>query len=478
MSPTPSPVSLCSENQFEYEVEFFTDRKPEESSWILEYVNGGGILDILKLGDYQLRLHLYYNRGCADYGCFLFSVFDTSSNGLCCTKGMGSYRITTGDKLLAEGHSFERKQIKNFCLARPARSGDDPTPTPTSTPTIGCGDDELEYKIVFKTDLKPDEYAWSFTHDDETLIESVPFMYYKEQYQEYTHRGCVNRQNQCFIFKFYEHGVWGVDGLCCFYGNGFYQIIIEDQVVFTGGNTLADIETTRFCYSPESKSMCDDDKFQYGIIIKTDRYAEESGWLMKNDNEEVIDEVEIGNYRDHDLRRTSFFVHRGCALLGCYSFSMLDSYGDGLHQDEFNYGSYKVIINNDMLVAEGGGSDYFYVETTPFCFHGSTSSSLAAPPSASKSISTETAPPSTIGCDEGFFRYKIELTTDDYAFTISWDLANNSEEIINSVDRMDYFVGWENHVHYGCAPFRNSEGNGVCYTFTIRDSDGNGLCCR
>lgn len=87
VSPTPSPVASCGPNQFEYLFELFTDRKPDQTSWTLEYQGSGGVINSVAAGSYNSMLKKYYERGCADYGCLIFYIKDLGSNGICCEKG-------------------------------------------------------------------------------------------------------------------------------------------------------------------------------------------------------------------------------------------------------------------------------------------------------------------------------------------------------------------------------------------------------
>lgn len=63
----------------------------------------------------------YDFRLCLPYGCYTLLVKDTYGDGICCSYGSGSFRLTriSSGQVLASGGQFTRESRTNFCLQAP-----------------------------------------------------------------------------------------------------------------------------------------------------------------------------------------------------------------------------------------------------------------------------------------------------------------------------------------------------------------------
>lgn len=127
----------------------------------------------------------------------------------------------------------------------------------------------------------------------------------------------------------------------------------------------------------DQNQCCSSGKFKFEVELKTDSYPEETSWTLEDDNENVI--YNASNYTQ-DL---TVHNHHLCLPVGCYNFSIYDSYGDGIkeevvdddtfyynpYDDDFYYdhdnGHYKGIIYGQQRVLLGG--TFFFRATHNFC---------------------------------------------------------------------------------------------------------------
>ncbi len=186
------------------------------------------------------------------------------------------------------------------------------------------------------------------------------------------------------------------DGICCAYGIGDYSLTVDGNEVAAGGE-FGSSEATTFCvgegfgctdttacnYDPDAlidNGVCDfscygctdpescnydadatiDDGSCTGpgesitISITTDTYPGEITWTLTDDGGASL--ATGGPYPSAGATE----VQTVCVAEGCYTFTISDSFGDGI----FAPGGYTLTIN-DTLVASGG--DYGDGESIAFC---------------------------------------------------------------------------------------------------------------
>ena len=98
---------------------------------------------------------------------------------------------------------------------------------------IKCGDDEFAVEVIITTDNYGNDTYWEVrdTNINEiyNLVEWGTYPNFMDT--TYLHEFCIP-QNSCSAFTIRD--AWG-DGICCSYGEGSYQIILEGDTIATGG---------------------------------------------------------------------------------------------------------------------------------------------------------------------------------------------------------------------------------------------------
>ena len=96
-------------------------------------------------------------------------------------------------------------------------------------------------------------------------------------------------------------------------------------------------------------SSCQYSCTDYSINILTDCWGEETSWSLSRGSE-IIQSVAPNSYEDNTL-----YVYDLCLTQGCYSFSINDSYGDGLSGASYSScnldGNFYVLNNNNNIVS-------------------------------------------------------------------------------------------------------------------------------
>lgn len=83
----------------------------------------------------------------------------------------------------------------------------------------------------------------------------------------------------------------------------------------------------------------------FDLELKTDSYPEETSWTLENDSGEML--YNISNYTE-DL---STHVHNLCLPVGCYDFTIYDSYGDGIKEE---------VKDDDFFYYNPNDDDFYY----------------------------------------------------------------------------------------------------------------------
>jgi hypothetical protein len=89
-----------------------TDNNPGETTWEIKDIQGNLVA---AGGPYTLASHSYTTNVDLSFGtCYEFTIFDAGGNGVCCTNGIGFYRLSSGGVTLASGNSFGSSQTSQF----------------------------------------------------------------------------------------------------------------------------------------------------------------------------------------------------------------------------------------------------------------------------------------------------------------------------------------------------------------------------
>ncbi len=129
-NPSAAPtITLCPPDKATFFVDISPDSNPNEVSWALYKLGGGGFVHGETNGASR--------RLCLEDGTYAFNIADTGNNGLCCLNGNGSYAVTVGSDLVKQNGEYESHDsftfiIKNHVLYLPTAS---PTTQPSFAPS-------------------------------------------------------------------------------------------------------------------------------------------------------------------------------------------------------------------------------------------------------------------------------------------------------------------------------------------------------
>jgi hypothetical protein len=105
-SPTESPTPLnCQNGQKKFELEIIHDNHATETSW-----------DVVKACTGETVLRGNENRvlDCLDEVSYVFTIYDSYGDGICCNSGSGSYSVYYDEALIKEGGEFEYQESTIF----------------------------------------------------------------------------------------------------------------------------------------------------------------------------------------------------------------------------------------------------------------------------------------------------------------------------------------------------------------------------
>ena len=190
------------------------------------------------------------------------------------------------------------------------------------------------------------------------------------------------------------------------------------------------------------EGKCGKDEFEFKLFIRSDSFSGENSWDLTNEYETIILSSK------EQLNFSSVHAYRNCIPNGCYTFKMLDSFGDGMNVHDSN-GSYKGFADGIEVFF---GKEFQNSASEAFC-------------------SGNTVFSKTKGCmvqDDYKFDFKLQLKTDNFGNETSWDLRDYSDLIIGSSHA--FLITNGEYTFKAIYP-------GGCYTFTVYDSWGDGFCC-
>ena len=117
-----------------------------------------------------------------------------------------------------------------------------------------------------------------------------------------------------------------------------------------------------FCVEGSLSAQCDSTtQIKLTLQIDPDQYEEEISWRVTNLGGNIV------YYTSNQLTSNNLQTFNYCLPISdeCYKFTILDSYGDGMHYQDGPYGSYKLFLNGVLLFDNPTG-EYNYSESTVF----------------------------------------------------------------------------------------------------------------
>lgn len=144
VSPTAAPLS-CGSNEKGLVIEVLTDNYSGETNWEVKNVCSGQTVQ-QKDQTYtnnKLFVHEYCVASSQEYS---FTITDSYGDGICCSYGNGSYKVTFGSTVVKEGGQFSSSETTNF--------GSCGTSSPTTSPTTSVTSNSTDWELIFSNDFE------------------------------------------------------------------------------------------------------------------------------------------------------------------------------------------------------------------------------------------------------------------------------------------------------------------------------------
>ena len=386
---TPSSTSSCPPNETEIIISITTDDYPSETSWQLVDQNGGGWS--ISPGDLTNPNTTYTYSYCVpDANCYTFTIFDSFGDGICCTWGNGSYYVSYGGTTVASGGSFAGSDITSNIG--------------NCSSTSACASNESEIVISITTDDYPTETYWQLVDQNGTGFEILAGDLTSAN-TTYTWSICVPDTN-CYDFTIFDS--YG-DGLCCTWGNGSYYVTLDGSTIVSGGSFGYSENTYSIGNCTVPPSPCPPNEVEIIITVNTDDYPTETSWFLMDQYGGGWTNVPISSSSTNSTLTWTLCVPDS----NCYSFTILDSYGDGICC-AWGSGSYNISYGG--VIVASGGSFVFAEENcgigicTPMCQINIPSTALNEGESCGADVNN--------GCDDNWAisNFTIQGVTDDWSW--------------------------------------------------------------
>tara|TARA_B100000674_G_scaffold145362_1_gene114842 strand:+ start:9271 stop:14052 length:4782 start_codon:yes stop_codon:yes gene_type:complete len=373
-------LSQCASNEVEISVVITTDNYPSETSWSLTDQNGGGWF-INPGGLTQSNTTYTYTYCVPDTNCYVFTISDTWGDGICCGYGNGSYSVLVDGITVATGGSFQSSET-TYNIGG------------CQLPPSSCAANEQEFFISITTDNYPLETSWQLVDQNGGGWFISPGDLTQSN-TTYTWSICVPDTN-CYTFTILD--TYG-DGICCGWGSGSYFVNYGGSQIASGGSFLSS-ETTSSIGSCSS-SNCAIGETEIIITINTDDYPTETSWFLMDQYGGGWTNVPLTSSDANSILTWSLCVPD----TNCYTFTILDSYGDGICCGWGN-GSYNVDYNG---VNVANGSSFTFAQEhcgigscNPMCQISIPSNAISEGESCGSDVNN--------GCDDNFKLSNFTIT--------------------------------------------------------------------
>jgi len=277
---------------------------------------------------------------CSDLCCY---PIDNDGNGGwtnsymlgVCEQNGCHYVMWSNGSPYCSGTNYYHQCMEENCgvpAPTPAPITANPTPAPitASPPPSQTPGSCLDVQLQLKTDNWGSETSWQLKENGAPLVSNSNTYSSGTEYNQ--NLGCLPiGANEYERYEFTINDSYG-DGICCSYGAGFYKLKVNEEIVKEGGN-FASSESFKFPVDPNYSPP------NFRLVLNTDYWGYESSWTVKNAGGVMLHSGSgYGN-------SNTYTVDLMLSPDECYTFTMNDSYGDGIL-----YGSYEVYWNNVQAI--------------------------------------------------------------------------------------------------------------------------------
>ena len=393
-----APVAFAQCGGIEVTVDLVYDNYPTETTWNITDAAG----NILASGAGASGDTEATATAClVDNACYTFTIEDQYADGMCCTYGSGSYSVSDSDgNVLASGGSFGASESTDFCFGAAAIPGCTSADAINYNPDATEDDGSCEFpscdwsgSFCYASSSNNVIYGYAVAPEGESLyllIESGTIEDYWDQI--YVYDGLdLGTANVIWSTGFTSvTGYQNLAGTFIESTTGVIAIVIDSDssvscVTSTGVTPIVWVAACDFpgCQDPGASNYnptatTDDGSCEYlgctdatacnyvptattddgscafealNINIVPDNFPSEVSWdLVTDDGTTVASGGSVGGAY--------------CIDADCYTFTMYDSFGDGICCSYGN-GSYSVTDDNGTVLASGG--QYGSSESSDFC---------------------------------------------------------------------------------------------------------------
>ena len=411
----------CLGDGFGITVTIITDSWPEEITWNITDSLGAVVLSG---GPYGAAATTYVESDCLGAGCFTFNIFDSFGDGIF---SPGGYTLTVDTVTVASGGAYGSGESVAFCTDNLNFGCTDPT---ACNYDAGAGIDNgsCDYSCLGCTIPEACNYNSTATVDD----------------------GSCLFNDDC--------GVCGGDNSSCSGCTDSTACNFDPSAILDDGSCILD-------------------GLPFTLTILLDNYPGEVTWAMTDSLGATV--ASGGPYSTAGATVEESF----CAGEGCYTFTMFDSFGDGIC---CSYG-----IGNYTLVADGGtvasGGEYGASESTTFCVGGGFGCTDATACNYDPDATDDNGacdfscygctdpgacnydPDATIddgSCISGGVGVVVTIITDSWPEEITWNITDSTGTQVASGG--PYGAAATTYEEIVCL-------DEACFTFNIADSFGDGI---
>lgn len=248
-------ASSCGDNQSEIQIYLKSDNYAYETKWKLVSSQGKVVASGPPAGTNYARNRSYSGRWCVNPGSYRAVVYDSGKDGMCTgdpsVYGCGFFKVFKDGQIVGQvTNDKSRWAAKQFSLnASPITARIDGTTStnnnnnnnggwcnkvrsvmrvPSGTCTLPSGQRGHRVRVLMKVDNYGMESSWAITRSGVVQMKQSPNIPANSQ----------QVVEKCLPPGSYVIQVDDMDGICCKHGPGKFDVIIDGQLLISGGSFI------------------------------------------------------------------------------------------------------------------------------------------------------------------------------------------------------------------------------------------------